>query len=61
MTGTVLYSSDLIIKRMEMLKEINPSATRFAFLVNPKNPNVDDDTRALKAAIPSVRGSILIA
>ena len=28
MTGTVLYPSDLIIKRMEMLKEINPSATR---------------------------------
>ena len=35
MTGTVLYSSDLIIKRMEMLKEINPSATRFAS-VTPK-------------------------
>ena len=61
MTGTVLYSSDLIIKRMEMLKEMNPSATRFAFLVNPKNPNVDDDTQALKAAISGVRGSILIA
>ena len=61
MTGTVLYSSDLIIKRMEMLKEMNPSATRFAFLVNPKNPNVNDDTQALKDAIPSVRGSILIA
>jgi putative tryptophan/tyrosine transport system substrate-binding protein len=61
MTGTVLYSSDLIIKRMEMLKELNPSATRFAFLANPKNPNVDDDTQALKAAIPGMRGSILIA
>ena len=60
MTGTVLYSSDLIIKRMEMLKELNPSATRFAFLANPKNPNVDDDTQALKAAIPGMRGSILI-
>ena len=61
MTGTVLYSSDLIIKRMEMLKEMDPSANRFAFLVNPKNPNVDDDTQALKAAILSLRGSILVA
>jgi putative tryptophan/tyrosine transport system substrate-binding protein len=61
MTGTVLYSSDLIIKRMEMLKEMDPSANHFAFLVNPKNPNVDDDTQALKAAILSLRGSILIA
>jgi putative ABC transport system substrate-binding protein len=61
MTGTVLYSSDPIIKRMEMLKEMNPSASRFAFLVNPKNPDVDDDTQALKAAIPGLRGSIPIA
>lgn len=61
MTGTLLYSSDLIIKRMEMLKEMNPSASRFAFLVNPKNPNVDDDTQALKAAILKLQGSILIA
>jgi putative ABC transport system substrate-binding protein len=61
MTGTVLYSSDLITKRMEMLKELNPSASRFAFLVSPRNPNLDDDTRTLTAAALSAQRSVLIA
>jgi putative ABC transport system substrate-binding protein len=61
MTGTVLYSSDLITKRMEMLKELNPSANRFAFLVNPRNPNLDDDTRAIRSAAKGLERLILIA
>jgi len=60
MTGTVLYSSDLVIKRMEMLKELHPSAVRFAFLCNPKNANFEDDTQALATAAQSLRRTVLV-
>ena len=38
-TGVNLYASDLIPKRMELLHELVPKATKFAVLLNPKVPS----------------------
>ena len=38
MTGVVVLSSELAGKRLQLLKELLPSATAFALLVNPTNP-----------------------
>lgn len=39
LTGSTAFGPELIAKRLEMLKESVPRATRFAVLVNPANPS----------------------
>jgi ABC-type uncharacterized transport system substrate-binding protein len=38
MTGVLVLSTELAGKRLQLLKELLPSATAFALLVNPNNP-----------------------
>jgi putative ABC transport system substrate-binding protein len=38
-TGLTLVSAELNPKRLELLKELLPSVTRIALLLNPENPN----------------------
>jgi putative ABC transport system substrate-binding protein len=38
LTGVTILTSDLIGKRLQLLRELAPAATRIAFLVNPTNP-----------------------
>jgi putative ABC transport system substrate-binding protein len=38
-TGLTLVSPELNLKRLELLKELLPGATRIALLANPDNPN----------------------
>ena len=42
LTGVVLLLSMLGPKRLELLRELLPSTSTIALLVNPSNPNVDD-------------------
>jgi putative tryptophan/tyrosine transport system substrate-binding protein len=50
-TGVSLFTSLLVAKRLELLRELVPTATIIAFLVNPNNSNARSDTRvALTAA-----------
>ena len=51
MTGVVVLSTELAGKRLQLLKELLPSATVFALLINPTNPAHDAEARvALEAA-----------
>jgi putative tryptophan/tyrosine transport system substrate-binding protein len=41
----------LVAKRLELLRELVPTSTTVAFLVNPTNPNARPDTRVAQTAI----------
>jgi putative ABC transport system substrate-binding protein len=41
MTGVTLFSDTLLSKRLELLKQLVPTMTTIAVLVNPKNPNAE--------------------
>jgi putative ABC transport system substrate-binding protein len=58
-TGVSFYNNALIAKRLELLRELLPTARRLAFLVNPANPNAEDGEEA-RAAAKSVNFAILI-
>jgi putative tryptophan/tyrosine transport system substrate-binding protein len=46
-TGVLVLSTELVAKRLELLHELLPTATAFAFLLNPANPAVNEaETRA---------------
>ena len=42
-TGVTLIGTQLVAKRLELLHELLPSATRIAVLVNPNNPGLTRD------------------
>jgi putative tryptophan/tyrosine transport system substrate-binding protein len=53
-TGVNSMSNELLAKRFGLLHELLPAATRFAVLVNPKNPTTESlkkDVQAVGAAI----------
>jgi putative ABC transport system substrate-binding protein len=47
-TGATHMSDTLVQKRLDILFELVPRATRFAMLVNPKSPDVAPEIRAVK-------------
>jgi putative ABC transport system substrate-binding protein len=49
-TGVSLFTSLLVAKRLELLRELVPTASIIAFLVNPNNSNAQPDTRVAHAA-----------
>jgi putative ABC transport system substrate-binding protein len=49
-TGMTNFMNVLGAKRLELVSEAVPKATRLALLVNPNNPNAESDTRDLQAA-----------
>jgi ABC-type uncharacterized transport system substrate-binding protein len=50
LTGITFMGVDLVAKRMELLHEILPGATRIALLVNPNNPRLMEDNIQLSEA-----------
>ena len=44
-TGYSNFANQLLGKRMELLREIVPKATKLALLVNPNNPNAEPDMK----------------
>jgi putative tryptophan/tyrosine transport system substrate-binding protein len=54
LTGLTLMSSELSAKRLQLLKEIAPKATRVAVLRNAANPSSADSLAATESAAPSV-------
>jgi putative ABC transport system substrate-binding protein len=52
-TGVSLLSSDLEPKRVELLIQLFPKASRFGLLVNPANPNTD---RVVRDALVAAKG-----
>jgi putative tryptophan/tyrosine transport system substrate-binding protein len=49
-TGVSLFTSLLVAKRLELLREMVPTASTIAFLVNPNNSNAQPDTRVAQTA-----------
>jgi len=49
-TGVSLFTSVLVAKRLELLRELVPAAPIIAFLVNPDNSNAQPDTAVMQAA-----------
>jgi len=49
-TGVTLFTSLLVAKRLELLHELVPTATKVAILVNPNNSNTEPDTEVAQTA-----------
>jgi putative ABC transport system substrate-binding protein len=54
-TGITLFSSTLSAKRLELLREVVPSAKTVALFMNPSNPNVDADVRTASEAARALK------
>jgi putative ABC transport system substrate-binding protein len=50
MTGVTFYNSGLGPKRIGLLREILPKAAIIAVLINPQNPNANDDAKDMLEA-----------
>ena len=48
-TGVVSLSQELLAKRLEMLRELHPSASAIGLLVNPNNPNTQPTVSEMQA------------
>ena len=49
-TGLSILATDVTVKRLEVLKEALPRASRVAVLVNPRNPSTTEQLAALTVA-----------
>jgi putative ABC transport system substrate-binding protein len=52
-TGSTVLGAEVAPKRLELAKELRPTATRIALLGNPDNPAIVQLERALKRAAPA--------
>jgi putative ABC transport system substrate-binding protein len=50
LTGINFFSTELAAKRLGLLHELVPTATRIAVLVNPSNPNTESQVRDVETA-----------
>ena len=60
LTGVAILTNTLAPKQLELLHEVAPSASNVAFLVNPKNPIAESDTRDLRSAAKATGQQILV-
>ncbi len=49
-SGTTVLNTELVPKRLELLRELVPAATSFAVLLNPGNRNAESQWRDVQAA-----------
>jgi putative ABC transport system substrate-binding protein len=49
-TGINQFTSEMVAKRLELLRELMPKASLFTFLVNPNNPNTPSDLADIQDA-----------
>src|SRR5262249_53987548 len=54
LTGVNILLTELTAKRLELLRELVPTATRMTLLVNPTGPNTEPAVRAVQAAAPTM-------
>ena len=62
-TGVSVFSTVLVAKRLELLRELVPNVAVVAFLVNPANPSAAADAKDFAAAAEKLaqRGVVLNA
>jgi putative tryptophan/tyrosine transport system substrate-binding protein len=54
LTGVTTLASEVGPKRLELLRELLPTVTTIAVLVNPTNPNAEAQVRDLQSAAPAL-------
>jgi putative ABC transport system substrate-binding protein len=59
-TGVTLFTSLLVAKRLELLHELVPTATKIAILVNPNNSNTEPDTKVAQTAARSLGQQLVV-
>src|SRR6516165_5622715 len=59
-TGVTFIVTALAAKRLELLRELAPSATIIGFLINPGNPTSESQTRDVQAAARVLGVALLI-
>ena len=59
-TGVSVLSGALTAKRLELLRELVPDASIVACLVNPKNPEAENQLMDIRAAGRTVRQKIIV-
>jgi putative tryptophan/tyrosine transport system substrate-binding protein len=59
-TGIVLFSDELLAKRVELLDELLPKAVPMAFLVNPSNPIADEAVRKTQQGARAVGRELIV-
>ena len=60
LTGVTTLASEVGPKRLELVRELLPTATIIAVLVNPTNPNAQAQSRDLQAAAPALGGQLQV-
>ena len=60
LTGVSFLGNMLVPKRLELLRELVPTADTIAFLVNPINPNADADTKNAQAAAHAIGRTLFV-
>jgi putative ABC transport system substrate-binding protein len=53
-TGMALFTVELLAKQLELLRELVPNATVISVLLNPNNPNVENQLQELRQAQPAI-------
>jgi len=59
-TGLSLFSTELGTKRLELMREIVPSVSNFAVLLNPSSPRVEAETTSIKKAAGALERRVLL-
>ena len=59
-TGVSLFVSVLEVKKLDLLRELVPTAAVIGFLLNPNNPRADVDTADMQAAARALGKLLLI-
>lgn len=61
LTGVTLFTSTVEAKRLQLLRELLPAATTFAFAVNPSNTRADSDVEEIETAARALGQQIIVA
>ena len=57
-TGIAWLTSELFTKRLEIMRELVPTATLIGVLINPKSPEVEPQVKEIEAAAQTLRQSL---
>jgi putative tryptophan/tyrosine transport system substrate-binding protein len=61
LTGVTLFTSTVGAKRLQLMRELLPAATTFAFVVNPSNTRADSDVEEMETAARALGQQIIVA
>ena len=60
LTGVSLLTGELVQKRLELLREVLPNITVIAVLINPNNPNAEENLQLAQEAARAIGRQIIV-